>query len=90
MMRGGRGEVKKLINKFNLMDVVSHKKCLSVLRRIRVKSTHILHKLKNARYETLGDLFFFFIGSLSVVFYCKLIIMGWEDPTTRNKMRKSM
>ena len=48
MMRGGRGEVKKLINKSNLMDVVSHKKYLSVLR-IRVKSTHILHKLKNAR-----------------------------------------
>ena len=30
-----------------MMDVVSNKKCLSVLC-IRVKSTHILHKLKNA------------------------------------------
>ena len=42
MMRGGRGEVKKLkYNIINLMmDVDSHKKCLSVLR-IRVKSTHI-------------------------------------------------
>ena len=48
MMRGGRGEVKKLKYNINLMmDVVSHKKCLSVLC-IRVKSTHILHKLKNA------------------------------------------
>ena len=51
MMRGGRGEVKNLkynIIRINLMmDVVSHKKCLSVLC-IRVKSTLILHKLKNA------------------------------------------
>ena len=50
MMRGGRGEVKKFkyYRNINLMmDVVSHKKCLSVLC-IRVKSTHILHKLKNA------------------------------------------
>ena len=50
MMRGGRGEVKKFkytVNINLMMDVVSHKKCLSVLC-IRVKSTHILHKLKNA------------------------------------------
>ena len=62
---------------------------------VYVLKAHILHKLKNAlentkRETALGDLFFF-SQVLSVVLALMQIDYGmWEDPTTRNKMRKSM
>ena len=69
-----------------MMDVVSHKKCLSVLC-IRVKSTPYFAYIINTtlrRYETLGDLFFF-SQVLSVVFYCKLII--WDGRIQQLEIR---